>query len=135
MQRTEQILRGALEALAAGDTEGFASFVADDMIVNFPGRSPLAGQLRGRGVFASRIRALTGGTLSVEPIDVLGSPDRAVGVYRMRIQCGDRSFAWRHINVYRVEGDQLVEAWAHPFDQHGLDGYITELSSLKDKSQ
>ena len=44
----EEIARSAQEALSDGDMEGFLSHHADDVVVHFPGRGPMAGDHRGK---------------------------------------------------------------------------------------
>jgi uncharacterized protein len=43
----EEIARSATEALSKRDMEAFLSFHADDTVVHFPGRGPMAGDHRG----------------------------------------------------------------------------------------
>lgn len=44
----EEIARNATQALSRGDMEGFLSHHADDVVVHFPGRGPMAGDHRGK---------------------------------------------------------------------------------------
>lgn len=125
MHSNEKVLRAALDAIAAGDQEALATVVADDLVVHVPGRSPLAGELHGRGVFGAKVRELTGGTLTIEAHDVLGSDDHAVGVYTMRVECPDRSFEWRHTNVYHIRDGKIVETWQNPFEQDAFDDFFS----------
>lgn len=124
MHNNEKVLRAALDAIAAGDTEAVADVVSEDLVVHVPGRSRLAGELHGRGAFGAKVRDLTGGTLTIEAHDVLGSDDHAVGVYTMRVECPDRSFAWRHVNVYHIREGKIVEAWQNPFEQDAFDEFF-----------
>jgi ketosteroid isomerase-like protein len=125
MHPNEKVLRGALDAIARGDRAALARVVADDVIVHVPGRSPLSGELRGRGAFAARVTELTGGSLKIEPHDVLGSDDHAVGIYRMRVDCPGRSIEWLHVNVYHVRAGKIVEVWQNPFEQEAVDEFFS----------
>lgn len=124
MHRNEKVLRAALAALASGDQDAYAAVVADDLIVHVPGRSLLAGDLRGRGVFGRKIRELTGGTFRVEVHDVLASDDHAVGVYTNHVEGADGRFQWRQVNVYHVRHGKIVEAWQNPFEQDAFDEFF-----------
>ena len=115
----------ALFALAAGDQEAFAEVVADDVVVHVPGHSKIAGDLHGRGIFGRRVRELTGGTPIVDVHDVLGSDDHAIGVYRYRVECPDRSVEWRHVNVYHIRDGKIVEVWSNPFEQDVFDEFFS----------
>ncbi|MHA6780605.1 nuclear transport factor 2 family protein [Pseudonocardia saturnea] len=124
MHANEKVLRVALDAIAAGDAAAFADVAADDLVVHVPGRSRLAGDLHGRGVFGARVRELTGGTLTIEAHDVLGSDAHAVGIYTMRVECADRRLEWRHVNVYHIRDGKIVEVWQNPFEQDAFDDFF-----------
>lgn len=124
MHNNEKVLRAALDAIASGDGQAFADVSADDLVVHVPGRSRLAGDLHGRGAFAAKVRNLSGGTLSIDVHDVLGSDDHAVGIYTMRVDCPDRSFEWRHVNVYHLRDGKIVEVWSNPFEQDAFDRFF-----------
>lgn len=124
MHGNEKVLRAALDALSAGDERAYADVVADEMVVHVPGRSRLAGDLHGRGVFGAKVRELTGGTLTIEVHDVLGSDAHAIGIYTMRVQCPDRSLEWRHVNIYHIRDGKIVEVWQNPFEQEAFDEFF-----------
>lgn len=124
MTDNETILRAALAAIAAGDADALAEVMADDVVVHVPGRSRVAGTLRGRGRFGARIREVGGGNLTIDVHDVLGSADHAVGVYVMRLDAPERSFTWRHVNVYHVRDGKIVEVWSNPFEQDEFDAFF-----------
>ncbi|MGQ0576885.1 MAG: nuclear transport factor 2 family protein [Pseudonocardia sp.] len=124
MHANETVLRAALAAIAAGDPAALAEVMAEDVVVHVPGRSRLAGDHHGRGRFGARVRELTGGALTIEVHDVLGSDAHAVGVYTMRLRCPDRSLEWRHVNVYHVRDGKIVEVWQNPFEQDAFDEFV-----------
>lgn len=124
MHANERVLRAGLDAIYAGDAAAFARVAAEDMVVHVPGRSRLAGDLHGRGRFGARVRELTGGTLTIDVHDVLGSDDHAVGIYTVRVQCPDRSLEWRHVNVYHIRDGMIVEVWQNPFEQDAFDAFF-----------
>lgn len=110
MVENERILRRAVNAILAADTDTLAEVLAEDLVVHMPGRSRVSGTLRGRGAFGARVREVSGGTLTFDPHDLLGSTDHAVGIYTMRVEApGRRTFAWRHVNVYHVRDGKIVE--------------------------
>lgn len=124
MHSNEKVLRAALDAIAAGDADALADVIADDVVVHVPGRSRLAGDLRGRGAFGRAIKELTGGIPTADVHDVLGSDAHAVGIYTYRVDCPDRSFEWRHVNVYHVHDGKIVEVWSNPFEQDAFDEFF-----------
>jgi ketosteroid isomerase-like protein len=124
MADNETILRAALEAITAGDPVAIAEVLAEDLVVHVPGRSRVSGTHRGRGAFGARVREVSGGTLTIEVHDVLGSADHAVGIYVMRVDAPGRRFAWRHMNVYHVRNGKIVEVWSNPFEQDEFDAFF-----------
>lgn len=124
MHGNEKVLRAALDALSAGDERAYADVVADEMVVHVPGRSRLAGDLHGRGVFGAKVRELTGGALTIEVHDLLASDAHAIGLYTMRVQCQDRSLEWRHVNIYHIRDGKIAEVWQNPFEQEAFDEFF-----------
>ncbi len=121
MHTNEKLLRELLDAIEVGDASRAATLLADDVVVHCPGRSRIAGDHRGRGVFRAKMQELTGAALTIETHDVLGSDDHAVGVYTMRLDWPDRTVAWKHVNVYHIADGKIVEAWENPFEQDVFD--------------
>jgi ketosteroid isomerase-like protein len=122
MHANEKLLRTVLDAIAAGDGATVAELMADDLVVHVPGGSRIAGDHHGRGVFRARVQELTGAALRIEPRDVLGSDDHAVGVYTMHLDLPDGTVSWQHVNVYRIRNGKIVEVWENPFEQDVFDG-------------
>ena len=115
MYANEQVLRDALTAILAGDEAGRNKVIAENIVTHVGGHSKLTGDHPGRGAVARRIHELTGGHLQLEVLDVMASAaDHACGLYRMRLtRPGGESVEWDHINIYRIQGGQIVEVWQH----------------------
>jgi ketosteroid isomerase-like protein len=111
----EQVLREALTAILTGDEAGRNKVIAENIVTHVGGHSKLTGDWVGRGAVARRINELTGGRLQLEVLDVMASAaDHACGLYRMRVTCpGEEPVEWGHVNVYRIQGGQIVEVWQH----------------------
>jgi ketosteroid isomerase-like protein len=115
-----QVLTRAVEALTSGDMAGLAEVLNEDFVVHVPGSNQLSGVYKSRDEFFNgflgKIMALTDGRFTLEPHDILGSADHAVGVYTFRATRGEKTFEWRHVNVYHVRGGRLSEVWQSPHD-------------------
>jgi uncharacterized protein len=120
----EAVVRAAAAAVANADPAAFAEVTAADVVVHFPGRSALAGDYHGRGVFGARIREITGAPLQIEVVDVLGSDTHGVGVYRMTATRGPARLQWLHMNLYRIVDAQIVEVWQNPYEQDAVDAFF-----------
>jgi uncharacterized protein len=120
MYETEKVLRGAVNAMTTGDVEALPTFFADDVVVHLAGTSQLSGDYKGKAElfdgFLGKLMSLTDGQVVLEPHEILGSENHAVGIYNWRATRGRKTFEWRQVNVYHVRGGQIVEVWQHPFD-------------------
>ena len=124
MHPNEAAVRGTAKAIIDADPAAFAEHTHEDMVVHFPGTGALAGDHHGRGALGRRIREITGNPLQVEVVDVLGSDNHAVGVYRMTARRGDASLTWLHMNLYRVVDGRIKEVWQNPYEQDAVDAFF-----------
>jgi ketosteroid isomerase-like protein len=120
MYETERVLQAAVKAMTTGDIEALTGLLADGIVLHLPGANQLSGDHKGRDQlfenFLAKMMSLTDGQVVLEPHDVLGSEDHAVGIYNWRATRAGRTFEWRQVGVYHIAGGQIVESWQHPFD-------------------
>lgn len=80
------IIRGLVDAFAAGDIAAIESMLHPDCVWRFPGRrGALAGEHRGRDAvfgFFAEVMGLTDGTFGMDLTDVVAGDDRAVVLFR-----------------------------------------------------
>jgi ketosteroid isomerase-like protein len=105
-------IRDALAAYNRGDLESMRSFLAEDVVWHVGGNHPLSGDYRGRDAvfdYYAKVRDLTGGTLTLEPLDILAN-DRHGGIF-MRVS-GQRE--GKTLDVVLAEALTLDESgrWA-----------------------
>jgi ketosteroid isomerase-like protein len=122
-----QLVWRAADAFQRGDLATFTACYADDAVWHVPGEGPLAGDYRGpESILALFARAygLSGGTLHVEPLDVMASDTHAV--------------LWQHLSglreghtlevdealVFRIAEDRIVEVWERT-DQYAVDDFFS----------
>jgi uncharacterized protein len=77
----ETLVRRAYHEFESGDLDLLNVVWAHDVVWHEPGRSPLAGDYKGPEAvldFLARLKARSDGTFSVEILDVLSEPGRAV---------------------------------------------------------
>ncbi|MGH2721745.1 MAG: nuclear transport factor 2 family protein [Actinomycetota bacterium] len=109
-----ELLRRAEEAFSSGDLAALAGLLADDIVVHAPGRSPLAGEYRGRdAVFAynARIFELSGGTYENEVHDILAGDEHGVILQRNRATRPGRELDVREVLVMHVRDGRILEVW------------------------
>jgi hypothetical protein len=120
MNETEKVLRAAVNAMVTGDLDALPALFADDVVVHVPGKSQLSGDYKGKeelfNGFLGKLTSLTDGQVVLEPHDLVGSEDHAVGIYTWTATRGGTTFEWRQVNVYHVRDGQIAEVWQHPFD-------------------
>lgn len=109
---------------AGGGIEPVADLLADDIVWHVPGRSPIAGDYRGRDAviayFENR-RRLAGGAIAITGHGDLTGPDVTVHLADGHATLGGEERDWRTAGVYRVAHGKIAEAWLVPLDQEQFD--------------
>lgn len=115
------------DALLAGDLDGAARFLADDVVLHVPGTHPLAGEHHGpAGVvdFVVGSRALTDDGEQIEVLDVLGGTDHAAVYCRVRAtRAGRAPLDNTTVHLLRVRAGRVVELWLHNWDAPVVDEF------------
>ena len=114
-----------LAAAKRGDWETAFGFLADDLLINIPGRSAFAGQRLGKEVAVGYIQSVRerfrDGAIELEFIDMLCSDERVVLLVRERFHGEGAPIEIRRANVYRVKGGKVVELSIFEADQYVVD--------------
>jgi uncharacterized protein len=125
------LMRRYIDLARAGDWERAFRFFADHVVIHIPGRSPLAGEVRGREAvrrYIEAARALSEGhNVEVEPIDMLTSEERVAVLVRERFHRPGGDVEIRRANVYRIEDEHIVEVWIFEHDQYAVDELMAEM--------
>ena len=120
----EEIARSATEALAKRDMDAFFAYQADDVVLHFPGRGPMAGDYRGRDgiaqLFQQQMQVLDSPP-ELETHDVLASDDHAVVLNTVRATRGGRTSEQRQVVVMHLRDGKVAETWLQFSDQQGMD--------------
>lgn len=130
MHPNEELARREIEFINAGNSEAVDELYADDFVLHYPGRNPLAGTYRKVGEFLTKLeQLLEGGNLKRELHDALGTDDHSVQLLRVTAQAQGRSHTWDAVIVMHVRDGMFCEAWFHVDDQYALDEFLTSLGS------
>ena len=81
----ESVVRRAYQDFESGDLDLLGVVMGQDVVWHEPGRSGLAGDYKGLEAvldFLGQLKARSGGTFSIEVLDVLSEPERAVVLQR-----------------------------------------------------
>jgi ketosteroid isomerase-like protein len=130
MHPNEELARRELQALASGDTATLATMYADDLVLHYPGRNPLAGDHRDLDDFVARFQGLMGedGTVTRELHDALGSDDHAIQLLTVTANARGETHTWRATVIMHTRDGKISEAWIHVDDQYALDGFLNSLA-------
>lgn len=128
-QLAEQVLRDATDALNAGDVERFLSFHTDDAVVHVPGRSPVAGDHRGKDALRQLFQAQIAGGEQNNIHDVVVSGEHAVLLVELTGSAGGQQFQDRQVVVCHLRNDRMSEVWVYTWDQYAFDEAISALAS------
>jgi uncharacterized protein len=115
-----ETVRAYIEAVGAGDVDRAGKLVAEDVVLHLPGRSPIAGDIRGRDALVAMLRAMleaSGGSVVPEIHDLLASDRHVVALVRRTVAGVDA----RAAVVYHVRDGRITEIWPHERDQYALD--------------
>ena len=114
-----------IAAVRRGDWEAGYGFFADDVVAHVPGRSALAGELRGRDAAIAYVEAARaksrGADVEVELVGTLSSQERVMLLVRERFAREDGIVEIERANVYTVRDGAIVEAWIFEGDQYAVD--------------
>jgi len=130
MHPNEELARRELEVLESGDVDTVAALYADDLVLHYPGRNPLAGDHRNLDEFLAKFQRLLGedGTLTRELHDVLGSDDHAVQLLTVTARSRGRTHTWQAAVVLHTRDGKISEVWIQIGDQYALDGFLNSLA-------
>ena len=135
-QNAKRVVDGFLELqramYAGGPVEPVADLLAADIVWHVPGRSPIAGEYRGREAvldyFTTR-RRLAGGAMKITKHAELAGTDVLVQLADGSVTSNGEEIAWRTAGVYRVAGGRIAEAWLVPLEAAAFDEAWTRIAA------
>jgi hypothetical protein len=119
----EAAIRRYCEAWRNGDLAAILDCYHDDLVLHYFGRSPLAGDHRGKAAalaVLARVQQLTNRRL-LEIHDVLASDDHAVILARERFEQDGRQLEVRRVLLFHIRDGRLAEGWIYDDDQRAVD--------------
>jgi ketosteroid isomerase-like protein len=114
------VVREMNEKMAAGDMEGAASKVADDIVWHQIG-SP---EIRGKANLAASMGSLAEYDIKWETHDLLASDDHVIGLGTAVATKGGRSLTYRTAEIYHVKNGQVTERWAFSDDTKAITDFF-----------
>jgi uncharacterized protein len=120
------LARALVADFTRGDLGAVHRYFADDTVWDLPGRSRVAGTYQGGDEivgFLATSYELSGGTLAIELLDVLGSDWGAVQVQRVSAAHGGRTLDCVEILAHQIVDGRIVRTHHRP-DQYAIDAFF-----------
>ncbi len=120
------VFHRAMAAFSAGDMDALAEVFHPEVVWHLGGRSPLAGDHRGRdATFAMFARdfELSGGTYRPHLHDVLAGDDHTVALLHATASRGGKSLEMDYVIVFHILDGRIVEGWEFWADQERFDEF------------
>ena len=122
----EDLVRRGFAAFGTGDIATLRELLADDIVWHVGGRSPIAGDYKGKdevlGFFA-QLAERTRGTFRVDVHDVLANDEHVVALVKGTGEREGKTLNDDGAQVFDVQGGKVTEEWFHPGDQYASDEF------------
>ena len=122
-----QLATDLVAAFTRGDLATVATFFAPDAIWDLPGNGPLAGSYRGPEQivgFLAKSYELSGGTLALDLLTILGNDWGAVQVQRVTAKHNDRELDCVEVLAHEIADGAIVRTYHRP-DQYAIDAFFS----------
>lgn len=124
-EETERAINAYRDAWTSGDIGAIFDCYHDEFVLHYFGRSPLAGEHRGKDAciaVLAKVQQLTNRRL-VEIHDVLASDTHAVILAREQFERDGRMLDVNRTFVYHIRDGKLAEGWVFDDDQRAVDEF------------
>jgi len=118
------LVRGLLEAFAAGDLDAVQGALDEDVTWHAPGTNRFSGQFRGRPAAMQRLAQMREAGISTgfDVHDVVANDEHAVALVHLHLEAADgRRYDQPQVQVAHVRDRRIVEFWTMNQDQAVLD--------------
>jgi ketosteroid isomerase-like protein len=120
------LMRRGYAAYVGGDMDTINELFADDVVWHVAGRSPIAGDYRGKQEvfgFFSRLQEMSQGTSTLEVHDLLASDDHGVAIVLESATRNGRTFQGQATHVLHLRDGKVTEFWDAHTDQNASDEF------------
>lgn len=122
----EALVRDLVAAFLRGDLETVRGYFADEAVWDLPGRGVLAGTYHGPDAivgFLARAFELSGGTLSLQLMDVFSSPSGACHVQRVSAELPGKSLDTIEVLAHEIHDSRIIVTHHRP-DAYAIDEFF-----------
>jgi ketosteroid isomerase-like protein len=124
----EEIARKATEALSRRDIDTFLSLHADDFVMHFPGRGPMAGDYNGKDGLARMLQQqmeILEAPPELENHDILANDEHAVILNRVKGTRKGQILDQNQVVVMHIKDGKIAETWLHFSKQQDMDEFAS----------
>jgi len=122
-----ELVRRFSDAQQRSDPAVLMDLLADDVVWHVPGRNLLSRDYVGKAevaVFWGRARELSGGTVRIELIEVLGGDTFGIALVRVFGEREGRSLGGQfQAFTYRIDNGKIAEFWFMVQDRYAVDAF------------
>lgn len=119
-----------LDAYAARDADRIGAALAEEAVWHVGGTHSLSGNYRGRQAildYFEKVSAATGGTLRLDPIELLANDERGAAFLSVTADRTGRRLDVTMAEAFQFDDDgRIREFWAHASDQDAVDQFWSE---------
>ena len=117
------VYRRYLEMLGAGDVDGVAPMIANEVVWHEPGGTA---SIEGREALLGQMQAVTGHfDLDLVLHDVVANDDHTVALYEMIVEAEGKKLNARIAEIWHVSDGSVTERWAFTDDPGGFASFFT----------
>lgn len=120
------VVRRAYEDFESGDLDLLGVVMSKDAVWHEPGRSSLAGDYKGAEAvlgFLGKLKALSDGTFTIEILDVLSGPERAVVLQRETASRKGKTLDVIAAVEFEIHHGKITEATVYQADAYQFDEF------------
>ncbi len=113
------LARRGYAAFSAGDMDTLRGMMREDVSWHQPGTTPIAGDYLGRDRvfdFFGMLFERSGGTLKVEPVDVLADDERAVVLQHSTARRDGKELDYRQVLVFEIRDGKIADTQVYEGD-------------------
>ena len=119
-----------LDAYAARDADRIGAALAEEAVWHVGGTHSLSGNYRGRAEildYFAKVSAATGGTLRLDPIELLANDERGAAFLSVTADRSGRRLDVTMAEAFQFDDDgRIREFWAHASDQDAVNRFWGE---------
>ncbi|MGH8976167.1 MAG: nuclear transport factor 2 family protein [Acidimicrobiia bacterium] len=120
-------VRQGYDAFNKGDTETLSRLLREDIVWHVPGRSPIAGDYRGREAtlaYFGHLDELTNGSYHAELQVAVGDEEHVVSIDRSTATRGEARYDENELVVFRFRDGRVAEAWQAMMNAYAHDEFF-----------